>query len=143
MSNNQVEAVKAYFHHQNDGSAEGVTSLFAEDGSVYNVNLPPVRGREGITAFCQNLYARTSARKFSVLTVATSLDTVMAEWTAELTFRPGAKVGPVELASGFTASLRGVNKFEFAPGTDKISTLRVFHETSTVAELARSHAKNP
>lgn len=142
MNAGQIEAIKAYFQHQNEGMAARVTSLFTEDATVHNVNFPPVHGHEGIMAFCDNLYGRTRSRKFTVLTVAATQDAVMAEWSADLTFREGAKVGPWELASDFTASLRGINKFEFAPGTDKIRTLRIHHETTTVADLARSHAKN-
>jgi hypothetical protein len=64
----------------------------------------------------------------------------LAEWQADLAFRPGAKVGPFELSTGFNATLRGVNKFKF-DGEGLIKCLRIYHETSTVSQLAQQHAK--
>ena len=133
--------VQAYFEAQSRSQADRVASLFSDRGEVFNVNMPPVQGKAGITAFCQNLYDRTERREFEVLTVAEAGDKALAEWRVRMSFRPGAKIGPFELASGFDVELRGVNSFEFEPGSELISTLRVYHETTTVARLAGEHAK--
>jgi limonene-1,2-epoxide hydrolase len=136
----RVEVVRGYFEAQNRGDAEAVVALFAEDATVHNAALPPVKGHSGVRGFCQNLYARTSSRRFEVLEVLEKDSVVLAEWQARMTFQPGAVVGPHTLAKGFDVELRGVNKFEFQPGSDSIATLRVFHETTSVARLAAENA---
>ena len=108
---------------------------------MFNVNLPSVHGREGIKNFCENLYSRTSARNFEILEIVEGVDIVMVEWRVQMTFRAGAKIGPWELAEPFDVALRGINKFEFVSDSRLIHCLRIYHETSTVAQLAQSHAK--
>jgi limonene-1,2-epoxide hydrolase len=137
----RIAAVKAYFEAQNRSQGDKVTSLFSDQGEVFNVNMPPVRGKAGIKAFCDNLYDRTERREFEVLTTAQEGDMAFAEWRVRMTFRAGAKVGPCELASPFEVELRGVNSFEFEPGSELIKTMRVYHETTTVARLAGEHGK--
>ncbi len=138
---NKTEIANDYFTNQNTGDKEAVAALFDDRAEVYNVNLPPVRGKDGVRAFCENLYARTSARQFRVLDSAISHDSVMIEWQAKLSFRAGAKIGSWEVVSPFEAELRGVNKFEFTPGTDFIRCLRIYHETTTVSQLAQKNGK--
>lgn len=137
----RIDVVRQYFASQNAGDANVVVGLFSDDAEVYNVNLPAMFGKDGVKAFCENLYARTSLRNFDVLAVLEGEECVLAEWKAQLTFRAGAKVGPFEITYPFDAELRGVNKFEFAVGTNLVHTLRIYHETSTVSQLAQSHAK--
>jgi hypothetical protein len=136
-----LKNVNAYFEAQNRSDAATVVGLFSETGTVQNAAMPPVSGHVGIRSFCENLYARTSARQFEVLSVLEGQGRAMAEWKVKMTFATGAAVGPHTLASSFEVELRGVNVFEFAPGGDKIDQLRVFHETSTVARLAAEHAR--
>ncbi len=136
----RLSVVKAYFEGQNQSQADRVAAMFSDQGEVFNVNMPPVKGKAAIQAFCENLYDRTERREFEVLTVAETTDKALAEWRVRMTFRPGAKIGPFELASGFEVELRGVNSFEFEPGSDSLHCLRVYHETTTVARLAGEHA---
>jgi limonene-1,2-epoxide hydrolase len=133
-------AVKAYFEAQNNSQADRVAALFSDQGEVFNVNLPPVQGKGGIKSFCDNLYARTERREFEVIATAEEGDNAFAEWRVRMKFRAGAKLGLIELGRPFEVELRGVNLFEFVPGSDLIKILRVFHETSTVAKLAQEHA---
>jgi limonene-1,2-epoxide hydrolase len=137
---NPIEQVNTYFIAQNQSDADGVVNLFAEGAEVYNVNFPKFAGKEGIRAFCENLYARTSARNFQIVSIAQGEgNVIMAHWEVTMSFRPGAKVGSFELARGFDVSLQGINKFMF-DDSGRIHELRVFHETSTVAQLAKENA---
>ncbi len=137
----RIEKALNYFACQNASDKEGVVDLFDDSADVYNVNLPPVNGKDGVRIFCENLYARTSKRQFKVIETAEGKDCVMIEWQAKLDFRLGAKIGPWELASPFEVELRGINKFEFATGTNLIRCLRIYHETTSVAQLAQKNAK--
>ena len=134
----KVEIVRKYFSGQNKSDADGVTPLFADDAEVYNVNFPPFRGKDGIRAFCQNLFERTATRQFNIVDIAENRDFVMAEWTVNMTFREGAKLGHLKLTKPFDVELRGINKFEFEPNSDKIKCLRIYHETTTVLQKAEA-----
>lgn len=135
------EAVQKYFDRQNTADAEGIVALFADDSEVYNANFPPVQGKPGVRGFCEGLYARTSARRFECLEVLVGGDTIMAEWKVKMTFRAGAKIGPFEIERPFDVELRGVNKFEFLPGSNLVRCLRTYHETTTVTQKAQANAK--
>ena len=137
----RIAVVEKYFEAQNESRAEEVLALFTEESEVYNVNLPPTRGRDGVRAFCQNLYERTASRQFKTIDVAEGRDFIMAEWKVNMTFRRGAKVGDMEVMQPFDVQLRGINKFEFLPNSDRIMCLRIYHETSTVAQKAKEFAK--
>ena len=136
----QIETIKQYFKAENNTDTEGVVSLFTDDATVFNVNRPPVSGKNGLQEFCEDFYRRTSARDFTIISITASPDVIMAEWQAKITFRAGAQIGPYQLAQNFTVDLRGVNKFEFAANTNLIRCLRIYHETTTVAQLAEKHA---
>lgn len=136
---NPIEQAKTYFTAQNQSDADAVVKLFDEGAEVYNVNFPKFAGKEEIRSFCENLYARTSARNFQIISIAQEGNAIMAHWEVTMSFRPGAKLGPFELARGFDVSLQGINKFIF-DDSGLIRELRVFHETSTVAQLAKENA---
>jgi limonene-1,2-epoxide hydrolase len=137
---NPIDRVKTYFVAQNNSDAEAAIALFTDEAEVYNVNFPKFAGKDGIRAFCENLYARTSARNFQIVSVAQGDgNAIMAHWEATMSFRPGAKLGPFELARGFDVSLQGINKFVFDE-SGSICELRIFHETTTVAQLAKENA---
>ncbi|MFZ1682800.1 MAG: nuclear transport factor 2 family protein [Candidatus Zixiibacteriota bacterium] len=133
------QIVEDYFRGQNGSDKDLVVSLFAEHAKVYNVNLPPFEGKDRIRQFCEDLYGRTSKRKFELVAYAEGSDFAIAEWSAKLSFREGAKIGPWTLGKPFEVDLRGVNKFEFDSGSTLISCLRVYHETTTVAKFAQEN----
>lgn len=137
--NHKTKQSLAYFTAQNSSDAEGVVNLFAENAEVYNTNFPKFVGKEGIRAFCDNFYARTSARNFQVIAIAEGENNLMAHWEVIMTFRPGAQVGPFVLGRGFDVCLQGINKFVF-DASGLICELRIFHETTTVAQLAKDCA---
>ncbi len=137
----QLETVKKYFDSRTTCDVNDSLKIFTRDAEIYNVNFPPFRGVEGIRNFCENFAARTSHRQFEILDVLEKGNTVMAEWKAKLKYRAGARVGDLELAEPFEAELAGINKFEFEEGTNLIKLLRIYHETTTVSQLAQKHAK--
>ena len=87
--NSRRSSVEAYFEAQNLSQADRVAAMFSDQGEVFNVNMPPVKGKAAIKAFCENLYDRTEQRKFEVLRVAETSDMALAEWRVRMTFRPG------------------------------------------------------
>jgi hypothetical protein len=137
----RMTVMRKYFQAQNESKADEVSALFVEDAEVYNVNLPPFRGKDGVKSFCQNLYERTASRQFQTVDIAEGPDFIMAEWQVKMTFRQGAKIGNIEVGEPFDVQLRGINKFEFLPNSDKIRCLRIYHETSSVSQKAQQYAK--
>lgn len=137
----KISIARKYFEAQNKSNSDEVLALFAEDATVYNVNFPPFHGKDGVKAFCQGLYDRTAYRQFQLINSAEAGDVVFAEWQVKMAYRQGAKIGNLELAEPFDIQLRGVNKFEFLPNSDKIQILRIYHETSSVPQKAQQFAK--
>lgn len=144
LSNTQqshLKTVEDYFDAQNNSNANAVVDLFSNDAKVVNVNFPPFEGKEAIEKFCQGLYNRTSSRHFQIISTALADQQVMAHWNVEMRFRPHVKIGPFELEKGFDVALEGVNVFTFDNNNGAIKELKIFHETSTVAQLAKENAK--
>lgn len=135
------DIIEKYFSSQNKADKAAVLALFSPDAVVHNVNMPPFEGAAALEKFCDDLYARTSKREFQVIEVVERGTIAMAEWKGELDFREGATVGPWVLKSGFSVSIRGINKFEFDRETRKIKVLRIYHETTTVGQLAQKSSQ--
>lgn len=141
-NNSRTDTVKKYFNFQNNADMESVVDLFENQTEVYNVNFPVFKGIDGVRLFCEGLYSRTSKRKFEILEISKSKNKIMVEWQTKLTFRAGIKIAQWQVSEPFEAEFGGVNVFEFLPGSNKIKCLRIYHETSTVAQLAQLHSKN-
>ena len=108
---------------------------------MYNVSRQRYVGKDGVRTFCTGLYAHTSKRDFEVLEVVEGESAVMVEWRADMTFPAGADVRQGQLAESFDIELRGINKFEFSPGSDLVRCLRIYHDASALARLAEAHVK--
>ena len=80
--------------------------------------------------------SRTEQRTFKVEHIAQNNDVLFAWWDAKITFNEGISFGAITSAEPFTAELKGVCRFRIN-SQGLFTELDVFHETTTVVQLAR------
>jgi SnoaL-like domain len=137
-----TSVVNAYFDAQHRADPDAVVALFHPNGRIHNVDMTPAYGTDAIRRFCADLYARTNQRYFDVVALAHAEGIAMAEWEGMFAYPAGATVSGHILARPFTATVRGVHRFSFT-ADGFVHDLRMFHETTTLARLARQHSQTP
>ncbi|MBS3144887.1 nuclear transport factor 2 family protein [Candidatus Woesearchaeota archaeon] len=136
---NKKHLIESYFKARATSDLQALQTIFTDDIAIYNVHFPVFQGREGVKSYCTDFQQRISSCTFDILEILEKEAVAMVEWTAKLTYRTGAIVAGLAVARPFTLELRGINRFDFT--NDKISCLRVYHETSSVLNLVKEHAK--
>lgn len=139
MQTHHAELVSRWFTGLNTGDVEGLVALFAEQAVICNAANPPAIGPGAPRALLEDFFLRTSARDFLVIDAASTDREIFAAWTATLLFRRGATVAGVTLGRDLEVSLRGAERFVLDAG-GRIAELHIVHETTTVAQAARSAA---
>lgn len=134
----KLEVINRYFDARARSNLSALQEIFDPDIEIYNVHLPVFRGREGIERYNSDFKGRIAYCEFEILEVLERENLALVEWKAELKYKKGAQVAGVEVAEPFILELRGVNRFDFRDG--KIQCLRIYHETTTVVNLAKEHA---
>lgn len=132
---NAKTLIEQYFKARVNFDFQTLATLFTEDVEIYNVHFPVYKGITGIQAFCSDFQQRVEYCVFTILDILQEGDRAMVEWRASLTYKQGALVGGIKVTQPFTLTLRGINRFDFK--NDKISCLRVYHETTTVLQLVK------
>src|SRR3989338_4494955 len=134
--------IEKYFKARETSDEKIFFEIFDNDIEIYNVHFPMYKGRKGVKEYNNDFKKRISQCSFQVINIMEKeMDNkkiILAEWKASLTYRAGVLVGDSTVKKPFTFELRGVNRFDIAQG--KITCLRIYHETTTAARLAKENS---
>ena len=119
------------------GDVDGVLSLFAPDAKSSECGWRVEVGHEALRTHLLQLRANTSKRTYSISTLVRDGDVVVAEWQAELTFRPGAQLGSREVTERFSLTLHGATVFRFAGNL--IAEIRHYFDRGELPTIAGAH----
>jgi len=125
-----------YFKAEEEGDVDVVVRMCDPRVVVRNAAQTPETGLDGVRRYVSDFQARTSARRFTVRSVAVRGDVIFAHWDALLTFRAGVKFGPVSTRRPFSLEISGACRF-VVNEEGKLLEIDVHHETTTVLRLAR------
>ena len=106
---------------------------------ITNAANPTVTGPDAATTVLHEFFTRTTARDFTVHSVAHGEHVSFAHWTAQLTFGDGATVAG-HTVNAFATAIQGVDTFAFN-ADDLLTAVEILHQTSSVAIAAAAHAK--
>ena len=132
------QLIKIYFKARAESDFNALVEIFSDDVQIHNVHFPVYSGIEGIKNFCIDFQKRISHSTFEIIKILENDSLAMVEWGAVLTYKKGALVAGMEIKTPFNLKLRGINRFDFTD--NKISCLRVYHETSTVIDLVKNNS---
>ena len=100
------QRIRAYFDACTHGDATAIGAHFTDDATIYDTNVPPVRGREAIGRFWVRVRAKWGGAAWYVDAVLAEGDRASIEWT--MTGR--------DATSGDTFAVRGAEWYRFEGG---------------------------
>jgi hypothetical protein len=110
---------------------ERLLLLFAPTSRIRNAAHEPVAGPGAARAYLEDFFARTTARRFQLLSQAENGRQIFAAWAAEIVFRKGVKIAGRTLRRDFAHKQRGVDWFTL-DDRGRVTELEVVHETSSL-----------
>lgn len=134
MRESVVRVLARWFDGLNAGEIDDLLALFAPSPFIRNAANPPMSGPMAARTLLMDFFERTRSRTFNLLDAAENDRQVFAAWTAELTFRKGARVGELALPFDVTVPLRGIDRFKL-DDADRIVELDIVHETTSVPRV--------
>lgn len=76
-----VDLVQHYFEVCNTGTTAEIAATFADDATIYDVNVAPVRGAAAIGDSWVAIREKWNGAHWQITTIAGDADRVLVEWT--------------------------------------------------------------
>ena len=130
--------IEQYFHAREAFDVDAFLKLVADTIEIHNVHFPVYYGTDGVRAYVRDIQQKMSHSAFEILAQFENGTMGLVEWRALLTFRAGALIAENTVKTPFTLTLRGATRFDFEG--DKITCVRMYHETTSFVQMAKEHS---